>query len=102
MNFLKKYLKFIIGIAVLIMALIVFACTMKTTDNLEAGTLKDWQKAPIERRSAAMRMVVASDENIDILVACVDKIATMPDASVMTVRDAAALCNTGIQLKANM
>lgn len=102
MNFLKKYLKFIIGIAVLIMALVVFACTMKTTDSLETGTLKDWQKAPIERRNAAMRIIVASDENIDILVACVDKIAKMPDATDKTVRDAATLCNTGIQLKANM
>ncbi|MDE6250008.1 MAG: hypothetical protein K2M34_00025 [Alphaproteobacteria bacterium] len=102
MQFLKKYLKFIIGIAVLIMALVVFACTMKTTDNLETGTLKDWQKASIERRTAAVRIIVASDENLDLLVACIDKISTMPDALGMNVRDAAALCNTGIQLKANL
>lgn len=102
MIFLKKYLKFIIGIAVLIMALVVFACTMKTTDSLETGTLKDWQKAPIERRTAAVRIIVASDDNLELLVACIDKISAMPDAMEMTVRDAAALCNTGIQLKENL
>lgn len=84
------------------MALIVFACTIKSADNLETGTLKDWQKASVERRTSAIRIIVASDENLELLVACVDKISAMPDALGMNVRDAAALCNTGIQLKANL
>lgn len=102
MQFIKKYLKFIIGIAVLIMVLVVFACTMKTTDNLETGTLKDWQKASIERRTSAARIISASDKNLDIMVACVDKIAALPDAGEMTVRDTIALCYTGMQLKENL
>ncbi len=102
MQFMKRYLKFLIGIAVLIMVIIVFACTMKTTDSLETGTMKDWQKASVERRSAAAQMVVASDANIELLVACVDKIAALPDSAEMAVRDAVALCHTGIQLKENL
>lgn len=102
MKFLKKYLKFIIGIAVLIMVLIVFACTMKTADNLETGTLKDWLKASIERRTSAARIISASDKNLDVMVACVDKIATLPESGEMTVRDAVALCYTGMQLKENL
>ncbi len=102
MQFVKKYLKFLIGIAVLILVIIVFACTMKTTDNLETGTMQDWQKASIERRSAAAQIIVASDANIELLVACVDKIAALPDSGEMPVRDAVALCHTGIQLKENL
>lgn len=102
MNFIKKYFKLIIGIAVLILALVVFACTMKTTDNLEIGTLKDWQRAPLERRMAAARIISASDNNLELLVGCVDKMATLPDAYERAVRDAIALCYTGIQLKENL
>lgn len=102
MNFIKKYLKLLIGIAVLILALVVFACTMKTADNLEVGTLKDWQRASSERRMASARIISASDNNLELLVGCVDKMAALPDASEMAVRDAVALCYTGIQLKENL
>lgn len=102
MNFIKKYLKLIIGIAVLILVLVVFVCTMKKTDNLEIGTLKDWQRASVERRMASARIISASDNNLELLVGCVDKMAALPDAYEMAVRDAVALCYTGIQLKENL
>ena len=38
--FIKKYLKFIIGIAVLILLLVIFGQTRSTT-SLEIGQLKD-------------------------------------------------------------
>ncbi|MCM1294324.1 MAG: hypothetical protein NC311_02065 [Muribaculaceae bacterium] len=102
MNFIKRYLKLLIGIAVLILVLVVFACTVKNTDNLEIGTLKDWQRAPLERRTASARMLLASDDNLELAVRCVDKMAALPDASEMAVQTAIALCNTGIQLKENL
>lgn len=99
MRFIKKYLKFIIGIAVLILVLIVFVHALMTKNNLEVGTLKDWQKVTTERKMSSVRMIVADDDNLELLVACVDKIATLPDSGEMSVRDAVTLCHTGFKLK---
>ncbi len=100
MKFIKKYLKFIIGIAVLVLAIIVFAFAMRTSD-LENSNLKKWRSADLTRRTAAAQILSASDENLDLLVQCVDKIATLPESGDMAVRDAVALCYTGIQVNQN-
>lgn len=100
MKFLKKYLKFFIGVAVLIFVIIVFLFAMKSTD-LENGSLRQWRGADLTRRTAAAQILSASDENIDLLVQCVDKIASLPDSGDMLVRDAVALCYTGIQVNQN-
>ena len=100
MKFIKKYLKFIIGIAVLVLAIIVFAFAMRTSD-LENSNLKKWRSADLTRRTAAAQILSASDENLDLLVQCVDKIATLLESGDMAVRDAVALCYTGIQVNQN-
>lgn len=100
MNFIKKYLKFFIGIAVLILVIIVFAFAMRTSD-LENANLKKWRSSDLTRRMTAVQILSASDENLELLVQCVDKIATLPDSGDMAVRDAVALCYTGIQVNQN-
>ena len=100
MKLIKKYLKFIIGIAVLIMAVVVFLLLMQTSD-LENGNLKKWRSADLDNRMAAAQILSASDENLELLVKCVDKIASLPESGEMAVRDAMSLCYTGMQLKAN-
>ena len=101
MNFFKKYLKIFIGIAVLILAVIVFFFAQRSND-LESGTLKNWRAASTERRTAAAKILTASDQHLQLIVACVDKMATLPDSGEMAVRDAVSLCYTGIQLKENI
>lgn len=100
MKFLKKYLKFFIGIAVLIFVVVVFFLTQRSGD-LEGANLKKWRSADIERRVAAVKILVASDEHSELLVQCVDKIASLPESGEMAVKDAVSLCYTGIQLKEN-
>ncbi len=101
MRLLKKYLKFIIGICAIIMVIVLFFMAQRSNE-LEGGLLKDWRSASMERRVAAARILTASDSNIDLIVACVDKMATLPDSGEMAIRDAASLCYTGIQLKENI
>lgn len=101
MNLVKKYLKFVIGICVLILAIVVFFMTQRTSD-LEGGTLKTWRAASQERRIAAVKILTASDTDSDLLVKCVDKIASLPDSGEMAIRDAVSLCYTGLQLKDNI
>lgn len=100
MKFWKKYLKFFIGVAVLILAIVVFFLAMRSSD-LENGNLKQWRSADLARRTAAAQILSASDENLDLLVQCVDKIASLPDSGDMAIRDAMALCYTGIQVNQN-
>lgn len=101
MHFVKKYLKFIIGIAVLIFAIIVFFLAQRSS-NLESEILRNWPSASLERRQSAVKILTASDENTDLLVQCVDKIASLPESSEMAVKDAVSLCYTGLLLKENV
>jgi hypothetical protein len=95
---LKRYLKFAIGTAVLLVAVLVFIQTRHTTD-LENGQLKDWLNATETRKTAAVRILTASDANLGLLVKCVDKMAMLPNSGEMYVRDAAELCFMGIKLQ---
>ena len=101
MKFIKKYLKLFIGNCVLVMVVLVFFFA-KRGETLEIGTLKDWRAAPMDRRVASVQILMASEDNNDILVACIDKISTLPDSSEMAVRDAISLCQTGLRLQQNM
>lgn len=101
MNFLKKYLKIFVGAAVLILVLVVFFFAQRSS-ALETGTLKDWRAASMERRVSAAQIMTGSGDNIELLVACVDKMAGLTDSGEMAVRDAMSLCNTGIKLKQNL
>lgn len=101
MRFLKKYFKVLIGIAALILVFVMFAMTQRA-ENLESGTLKNWVAAPFERRIAAAQILVGSDVNSELITQCIDKIATLPDAGEMAIKDAASLCYTGMQLKEHL
>lgn len=101
MNFVKKYFKMFIGVGVLILAIVVFFFAQRS-GTLETGALKDWRAASIERRVAAGQILTGMDKDVDLLVACVDKMARLPDSSEMAIRDAVSLCHTGIQLKDNL
>jgi hypothetical protein len=101
MNFSKKYFKIFIGIGVLLLVIVVFFFAQRS-DSLETATLKDWRATPMERRIASAQIMTGATGNVDMLVACIDKMATLPDSGQMAVRDAASLCYTGIKLKQNL
>ena len=101
MNFVKKYFKILVGASVLILVLVVFFFAQRSS-TLETGTLKDWKAAPLDRRIAAAQILTGADKNVDLLVACVDKMASLPDSSEMAIRDAMSLCHTGVKLKENL
>ncbi len=101
MNFVKKYLKIFIGAGVLVLVLAVFVFAQRSSD-LEGANLRTWMAAPMDRRVSSAKILTGADKDIDILVACVDKMATLPDSGEMMVRDALSLCYTGMQLKENL
>ena len=93
---------FVVGVGVLLMAIFVFFTLPRQDAALESAQLKDWHGATVERRIAAAKVLTASESNLELLVACVDKMATLPDSADMPVRDAMELCFVGIQLKNSM
>ena len=101
MNFIKKYFKIFIGVGVLVLVLVVFFFAQRS-GSLETGALKDWRAASLDRRVSAAQILTGADGNIDLLVACVDKMATLGDSGEMAIRDALSLCHTGIKLKDNL
>ena len=101
MSFIKNHLKFIVGIAVLILAASVFFVLMKSK-NLEDGELRAWRAASESRRAAAVKILTGGEEHNEIMVACIDRIAEMPDSAKVKIKDAAALCYTGVMLKDNL
>ncbi len=100
MKNVKLILKLFIGVAALLLVMVVFSCTLRK-GNLETDNLKAWRAASLDRRAAAVRMLTATDDDTELMVACVDKIATLPDSGEMAVRDAVSLCYTGAQIKQN-
>lgn len=101
MNFIKKYFKILIGVLALLLVFMLFVMTQRT-ENLETAPLKKWPAASLERRMAAAKILTGTDQNAELIVQCIDKIATLPDSGEMAVRDAASLCYTGIQIKEHL
>ena len=101
MGFMKKYLKIFIGIMALLLCGCVFFFVSRASD-LENGNMRNWVAAAMDRRVAAVQILTGTDEHSELMVACMDKIATLPDSGEMAVRDAASLCYTGIQLRENL
>lgn len=98
---IKKLFLLVIGIIALIAVFVGFFTTQRT-ENLETSALKKWPAASLERRIAAAKILTGSDENAELIVQCVDKMATLPDSGEMQIRDAASLCYTGMQLRENL
>ena len=101
MQFIKKYLKFIIGIAALVFAVAIFFFAQRS-ESLEGGALKNWLSASSDQRAAAVRILTGSDEYTDAIVQCVDKIATLPESGEMAISAAASLCFSGMQVRGNI
>ncbi|MCL2749364.1 MAG: hypothetical protein FWE50_04810 [Alphaproteobacteria bacterium] len=98
MNFIKAHTKLVVGIAALLLVAVIFAFSMKST-NLENGELRDWASSSNDRRTAAVKILTGSDENSEIMVACINRMTTLPDASNMKVKYAASLCAVGVALR---
>jgi hypothetical protein len=102
MQFIKRHVKFIIGILALGLVAAVFFVSMQSGQNLEDGELRNWPAASQARRNAAVRILSGTEENTEIMVACLDKMATLPDSGTVKIRDAASLCMAGVMLKDNL
>lgn len=98
---MKSVLKFVLGIAVLLVVVFMFFMSQHAR-NLEKGTLQHWLASSNDQRVATVKVAVAGVGDIDLIVACVNKIASLPDSGEMDVTTAIVLCHTGNTIKENI
>jgi len=101
MNFIKVHLKLIIGVLALALVASMFFISMGS-NNLEEGELRNWVASTVARRQTAVEILTGTTDNMELMVACVDRMATLPDSGRVKVRDAASLCAAGVALRENM
>lgn len=101
LKIIKKYFKLLIGIISIICFVVLFLFIIHSR-SLENGNLKDWKQATFEQKSSTIKILTASDENNQILIDCVDKIAMIKGSEKVLIQTATSLCLTGIILKDNI
>lgn len=94
---IKKILKICIVLCILFI-LVVFGFFIKHTHSFENYKMSKWLELSPQQQIYTLNKIVTESENTDLIIACLTKIANLPDSDEMIIRDAAALCYNGIKL----
>lgn len=98
---IKRFIKISVATFVILLA-IVLAFFVDYQQNFENSNMTKWNDVSESQRVSILRHIVKKDDvNRELLIACINKIATLPDASEMMIRDAVSLCYNGIKLNEN-
>ena len=97
---IKRFIKISVASGVLILA-IVLGFFVENTQTFENANMNKWLKISETQRINTVNRVVKNPGNQDLLLACVDKIAKLPDSNEMMIREAISLCYNGIKLNEN-
>jgi len=79
---------------------VVLGIFIRPVTTFENAHMKKWLVLNEQQRAETVNRIVKNTENEELLLKCVDKIANLPDSNEMLIRDAVAICYSGIQLNA--
>lgn len=96
---IKLFIKASIIIAILLV-FVVLGIFVRPTTTFENAHMKKWQVLTEQQRVKTIQRVVKDVDDEELLLKCVDKIASLPDSNEMLIRDAVAICYNGIKLNA--
>ena len=99
-RFLKRIIKISVAVIIILSALFL-GLFVKNNQKYENSNMSKWLKIPEPERMAILTRTAKDMEDKDLLMSCVDKIASLPDSNEMIIRDAISLCYNGIKLNAN-
>lgn len=94
---IKLFVKASIIIAVLAV-FVVLGIFIRPGATFENARMKKWLVLNDQQRVETLNRIVKNIDNEELLLKCVDKIADLPDSNEMLIRDAVAICYSGIQL----
>lgn len=97
-------LKLAIKVSIVVCIALIFVVLgifVRPASSFENAHMQKWLSLSEQQRVEIINRVVKdSSENLDILIACVSKIATLPHSHSMIIHDAISLCYNGIKLNA--
>lgn len=94
---IKLLIKISIVICILF-AFVIFGFFVKPTRTFENSNMKKWGNLSEQEKITTLQQIIPNSENQELLINCINKISTLPDADDMVIRDAAVLCYNGIKL----
>ena len=94
---IKRFIK--ISVASGLVALFVFlGFFVKHKQSFENSNMGKWPALSDSQRIETLQKIIPNIEDQDLLLACMNKIATLPESSNMIIQSAASLCHNGIKL----
>jgi len=97
---IKLFIKASIIIAVLCV-FVVLGIFVRPSRTFENANMKKWTSLTEEQRVSTIERIIKDTADQELLIKCVEKIAGLPDSNEMLIRDAAAICYSGIQINAS-
>ena len=94
---IKNFIKISVasGLMILFIALTFF---VKHSHSFENSNMKKWGSLTDAQRLTTVRRIVPDFEYDDLFMACMNKIADLPESNNMIIQSAVSLCYNGIKL----
>ena len=94
---IKRFLKICIIVCVL-STFIILGFFVKHSYNFEKSKMSEWLKISEVQQMNTLQKIIPEISDSELLVACMNKIAELPDSNEMTIRSATVLCYNGIKM----
>ncbi len=94
---IKRFIKISVASG-LVMLFVFLGFFVKHKRSLENANMGKWIALTDTQRIETLQKIIPNIENQDLLLACMNKIATLPESSDMIIQSAASLCHAGIKL----
>lgn len=94
---IKTFIKMSVAFGLVIL-FIFLGFFVKHKRSFENSNMGKWAALSDTQRIETLQKIIPNIEDQDLLLACMDKIATLPESSNMIIQSAASLCYNGIKL----
>lgn len=94
---IKNFIKISVA-SMLVISFIVLTFFVKHKHTFENSNMNKWISLNDMQRITTVQRIIPGFQNDDLFMACMNKIATLPDSDNMMIQSAVALCYNGIKL----
>ena len=94
---IKTFIKIFVASG-LVVSFIILTFFVKHTHTFENFNMKKWTTLTYSQRVSTVHRVISDFTPNDLFMACMDKIATLPESDNMLIQSAVSLCYNGIKL----
>lgn len=95
---IKRVIKIAVASGLILLFVVLGFFVQYTNRTYENINMKKWKKLTDSQKITTLNYVIKNNPDSELMLGCMNKISTLPDANEMMVRDAAVLCYNGIKL----